>query len=369
MRIIENIIENILDKFRPLFKEDGKLKKFFPAFEAFDHFLLSAPLDASIPPFGRDSMDVKRYMSLVIVALIPSFIASLYFFGWRIIPMLIVSYTAGGVVEVLFGIIRKEEINEGFLVSGFIFPLTLPPNTPLWMVAVGMSFGILMGKEVFGGTGRNLFNSALMGRCFLLLGYPQLMAGAWISPAKGWLGHLLNPLSAFQTSDAVTSATPLVLAKSGQLTSYFDLFIGRVLGSAGETSAIAVLIGGVALMLLGIASYRTIVGLLISFTTLSFLLHSYSPDAANPPLFGLLSGGFLFGTFFMATDPVSSPVTNAGKWVYGALIGTITILIRTFSGFVEGMMFAILFGNVCAPLIDEVFIRLYMRRYAHEKQY
>lgn len=363
------IIENTLDKLRPLFAEQGKLKRLFPVFQALDHFLFSAPLEASVPPFGRDPMDVKRYMSLVIVALLPCLAASLYFFGWRIIPMLIVSYAAGGIVEVLFAIIRKEEINEGFLVSGFIFPLILPPNTPFWIVAVGIAFGVLMGKEIFGGTGRNLFNSALIGRCFLILGYPQVMAMSWMAPAKGGLGHLIHPFSAFQLPDTVTSATPLVLAKNGQFSTLFDLFIGRVSGSAGETSALAILIGGVALMLLGIASYRTIASLLLSFTVLSYLLHSYAPEFANPPLFNLLSGGFLFGTFFMATDPVSSPITIAGKWVYGALIGIIAILIRTFSGFVEGVMFAILFGNICAPLIDEVFIRFYMRRYTREKQY
>lgn len=363
------IIVKMLDTFRPLFEEQGKLKKFFPVFQALDHFFFSAPLETSIPPFGRDPMDVKRYMSLVIVALLPCFGASIYFFGWRLIAMLIVSYTAGGVVEVLFGIIRKEEINEGFLVSGFIFPLILPPKTPFWLVAVGISFGILMGKEIFGGTGRNLFNPALIGRCFLALGYPQIMAISWISPAQGGWGYLLSPGSALQSTDAVTSATPLVLAKSGQFLPLVDLFIGRVLGSAGETSALAVLLGGIFLMLLGIASSRTILSLLISFTGLSFILHSISPESASPALFNLLSGGILFGTFFMATDPVSGPVTAGGKWVYGSLIGIIAILIRTFSGYVEGAMFAILFGNICAPLIDEVVIRFSMRRYAREKQY
>ncbi len=363
------ILEKMLDTFRPLFSEHGKLKAFFPVFQAGDHFFFSAPYTNSTRPFGRDPMDVKRYMSLVIVALIPSFLATLYFFGWRIIGMLIVSYAVGGTVEVLFGIIRKEEINEGFLVSGFIFPLILPPNTPYWLVAVGIAFGILMGKEIFGGTGRNLFNSALIGRCFLALGYPQIMAMSWMAPAEGGWGNLLKPLSIFQPADAVTSATPLVLAKNGQLTALADLFTGRVMGSAGETSALAILLGGIFLIVVGVASYRTVVSLLVAFTGLSFLLHTMSPDVASPPLFNLLSGGFLLGTFFMATDPVSSPVTTRAKWVYGAFIGIVTILIRTFSGYVEGMMFAILFGNICAPLIDEVFIRFYMRRYAREEQY
>lgn len=367
MRIIEKIIERILDNFRPLFEEQGKLKKLFPIFQALDSFVLAVPSETSVAPFGRDPMEIKRYMSLVITALLPCFAAAFYFFGWRILLMLLVSYSAGGAAEVLFAIVRKEEINEGFLVSGFIFPLTLPPQTPLWLVAVGIIFGIVIGKEIFGGTGRNLFNAALVGRCLLVLGYPQIIGASWMSPAKGWTGYLLNPQSLYQTPDAISSATPLVLAKNGQLTSLLDLFIGRVSGSVGETSVVAILIGGILLMLLGIASYRTVLSLLLSFTGLSFILHSVAPEVASPPLFNLLSGGILFGAFFMATDPVSSPITTSGKWVYGSLIGIVAILIRTFSGYVEGAMFAILFGNICAPLIDEVFIRSYMRRYAREK--
>ncbi len=363
------ILEEMLDTFRPLFAEDGKFKAFSPIFQAADNFLFSAPYTNSIRPFGRDPMDVKRYMLMVIAALIPCFLSTVYFFGWRIVAMLIVSYVVGGTVEVLFSLIRKEEINEGFLVSGFIFPLILPPNAPYWLVAVGIGFGVLMGKEIFGGTGRNLFNSALIGRCFLALGYPQVMAMSWMAPAEGWLGHLLNPWLLFQRADAVTSATPLVLAKNGQFTSLVDLFTGRVIGSAGETSALMILLGGIFLLVVGVASYRTVVSLLVAFTGLSFLLHAMSPDIASPAVFNLLSGGLLFGAFFMATDPISAPITTQAKWVYGALIGIITILIRTFSGYVEGMMFAILFGNICAPLIDEVFIRFYMRRYAREEQY
>jgi Na(+)-translocating NADH:ubiquinone oxidoreductase B subunit len=277
--------------------------------------------------------------------------------------MLLVSYVAGGATEMLFSVIRKEELNEGFLVTGFIYPLVLPPGLPLWTVAIGVVFGVVVGKEIFGGTGRNLFNPALVGRVFLALGYPALMTGTWIVPATGGWGHLAMRLD-ITGADAVSTATPLVSAKAGEFASSLDLFFGNVLGSVGETSALAVLIGGLFLVLVGVANWRTVVSILVSFVGLNAILRLAAPDAVAPVLFNLLSGGLLFGAFFMATDPVSGPVTIPGKWTYGLLIGVMTLLVRSFSGFVEGMMFAILFGNVCAPLIDEVIIRMRMRRYA-----
>lgn len=360
------IIAKLLDKVRPLFEEGRGLSPFKPVFQALDNFFFAAPLKTQASPFGRDPLDVKRYMSLVIAALVPSFIAAVYFFGWRILIMLLVSYAAGAVVEVLFAVVRKEEVNEGFLVTGFIFPLVLPPGLPLWMVAVGVIFGVLVGKEVFGGTGRNLFNPALVGRIFLALGYPSAMTSAWIEPALGGWGRLGAPIQ-LAASDALTSATPLVLAKSGTLAAPLDLFIGRVLGSAGETSALAILLGGVFLVAVGVASWRTVLSMLLSFVGFGALFRSLSPATVNPVWFNLLAGSFLFAAFFMATDPVSSPVTQAGKWAYGIIIGAATILIRSFSGFVEGVMFSVLLGNIFAPLIDEVVIRLRVRGYAREK--
>ena len=353
----------ILNKIQPLF-EGGKLSRLNPLFQATDHFLFAAPDKNLNSPFGRDPMDVKRYMILVILAVLPCFFASVYFFGWRIIWMLLVSYAAGLSVEVLFAVIWEDEINEGFFVTGFLFPLILPPALPLWIVAVGVIFGVVVGKEVFGGTGRNLFNPALVGRVFLALGYPTAMTANWILPADGKWGRLIP--KALEV-DAITSATPLVSAKGGNLAAPIDLFLGSVTGSAGETSALAVLIGGVFLVLIGIASWRTVLSILLSFTALTAVLHAVLPDSVSPVWFNLLSGSFLFGTFFMATDPVSGPVTQGGKWAYGIIIGVTAILIRSFSGFVEGVMFAILFGNICAPLIDEVVIRTKIRRYAGER--
>ena len=357
-------LRTISDKLRPSFEENGRFSRLGPAFQALDNFLFAAPHKTENPPFGRDPMDVKRYMSLVITALVPCLIASIYFFGWRIVPMLLVSYVAGGTVEILFSIIRKDEINEGFLVTGFIFPLILPPGLPLWLVAVGIVFGVVVGKEVFGGTGRNLFNPALVGRIFLALGYPSVLASSWIEPAVGGWGRLL-PI--FGKTEAISSATPLVSAKSGELISTLDLILGRVLGSAGETSAIAVLAGGVLLIVVGVASWRTVVAILASFVGLTAMLRGALPLTVSPVLFNVFSGSLLFGTFFMATDPVSGPVTTSGKWAYGILIGVVTVLIRNFSGFVEGVMFAILLANIFSPLMDEFVIRSRMRRYAREK--
>ena len=360
------IVAGVLEKIRPLFAQDGKLSRLHPVFDAADNALFSAVVETERAPFGRDPLDVKRYMFMVIAALLPCFSASVYFFGWRVLLMLLVSYAAGGMVEVLFAIVRKEEINEGFLVTGFIFPMILPPGLPLWMVAVGIVFGTLVGKEVFGGTGRNLFNPALVGRCFLAFGYPAAMTGTWLEPGGGGWGQLFSRFSV-GVPDGVTSATPLVLAKGGTLVSTFDLFLGRIAGSAGETSALAILLGGLFLVLVGVASWRTVLGILVSFVALGAVLHGTHPSAVNPVGFNLLSGGILFGAFFMATDPVTGPVTQSGKWAYGILIGATSMLIRSFSGYVEGVMFAILLGNICAPLMDEAVIRFRIRGYARER--
>jgi Na(+)-translocating NADH:ubiquinone oxidoreductase B subunit len=359
------IINTVMDKLAPMFEPDGRFGSLHHLFQAMDTFLRAPVIRPAGAPLGRDPMDVKRYMSFVIVALMPALLASLYFFGYRVLLLLIVSYVAGGAAEVLFSLIRKEEVNEGFLVTGFIFPLVLPPGLPLWAVAVGVVFGVVVGKEIFGGTGRNLFNPALVGRIFLALGYPALMTAAWIEPVGGAWGRLATGIS-LRAPDAISSATPLVAAKGGTMAAPIDLFLGGVTGSAGETSALAIILGGVFLVAVGVANWRTVVSILGSFTVLNLVLHAAAPDVVAPTLFNLLSGGLLFGAFFMATDPVSGPVTKSAKWTYGIVIGIVTLLIRSFSGFVEGVMFAILFGNICAPLIDEVVIRIGMRRYARE---
>jgi len=357
------LLRKFFDKIEPLFDKGKPLAAFHPVYSMFDNMMFLSNEKTPNAPFGRDPIDIKRYMFIVIIGLGPCFLGALYFYGIRVLWMLIVSYAAGAVVEIAFAVVRKEEVNEGFLVTGFIFPLILPPGIPLWLVAVGMVFGVLVGKEVFGGTGRNLFNPALVGRCFLALGYPSDMAGSWISPGSGTLGNLLNNYQ-LSAPEAISSATPLVQAKGGIFAPLNDLLIGNVLGSAGETSAILVILGGIIVIAAGISNWRTILSIILSFVGFNLLFNLFSPGTANPVLFNLLSGGFLFGAFFMATDPVTSPLTISAKWAYGILIGLLALLIRTFSGFVEGMMFAILLGNIFAPLFDEVVIRARMRRYA-----
>ena len=353
----------ILDKVRPNFEPGGRFSFFKPLFDAFDAFCFSHPENTYFAPFARDSLDVKRYMSMVIIGLLPATLAGLYFFGLRILPVIAVSYMAGGAVEVIFGLVRKETINEGFLVTGLIFPLTLPPGIPLWMVAVGMALGVLIGKEVFGGTGHNIFNPALVGRAIIAVGYAKPMTSAWIEPGTKVWGNLTSYLT---SHDAVTIATPLMDAKKQIFEPLSHMFWGNISGCIGETCTAAILLGGMFLIIIKIANWRTVVGILGSFALLNFVMREISPDTFAPVAFNIMAGGLLFGAFFMATDPVSSPITNPAKWAYGIFIGCVTLLIRSLSGYTEGVMFAILLGNIFAPLFDEVVFRWRFRRYRLE---
>jgi Na(+)-translocating NADH:ubiquinone oxidoreductase B subunit len=267
---------------------------------------------------------------------------------------------AGGAVEVAFAVIRKEPIAEGFLVTGLIFPLVLPPAIPLWMVAVGCAFGVFVGKEIFGGTGRNLFNPAIVGRCFLVLAYPSAMSSSWVEPGHGITGRLLEYVSSSNV-EAMTSATPLIHAKHG-LEDMSHMVLGLdIAGCLGETSGLMIICGGIFLLLTKVSNFRTVVGILASAIAFQAILHGVNPEQYAPAIWHLFAGGLLFGAFFMATDPVSSPSTNEGKWIYGILIGFIVILIRNFSGYVEGVMFAILLGNIVAPIIDEMVFSVRLR--------
>jgi Na(+)-translocating NADH:ubiquinone oxidoreductase B subunit len=229
------------------------------------------------------------------------------------------------------------------------------------MVGVGVVFGVFVGKELFGGTGRNIFNPAIVGRCFLALAYPAAMSGNWITTGSVWPGRMLEYVTASNV-DAISTATPLVLAKQGELVSLWKMLLGNTSGSMGETSAIAIILGGAFLLLTRVANWRTVVSILGSAAVLAGIFHYGQPDRFARPLWHLCAGGLLFGAFFMATDPVTSPVTNAGKWFYGIIIGVITVLIRNFTGYVEGVMFAILLGNIAAPIIDEIAIKVRLRR-------
>ena len=356
----------ILERLRPTFEPGGRLGLLKPLFEAMENFFFTPSTTTLAAPHVRDPLDVKRVMSMVIVALAPCILAAFYFFGLRVLAMIVVSYAVGGAVEVIFAIVRKEDINEGFFVTGMLFPLILPPTLPLWMVGVGVAFGVLVGKEVFGGTGRNLFNPALLGRCFVSLAYPATMAGNWTSPGVGWFGRLFQYVQA-SDADALTAATPLVLAKKGELMALSDMFLGRISGSVGETSAIAIILGGVFLLFTGVANWRTVVSILGTSAVLAGIFHFAQPQEFAPVLWHLFAGGLLFGAFYMATDPVTSPVTNGGKWIYGTLIGAVVMLMRNFTGYVEGVTFAILLGNIAAPVLDEVVIRIRLWRLQGEK--
>lgn len=359
------LLLQLFEKVRPAFEENGKLSSMKPLYEAMENFFFSPPSKALYAPFSREALDIKRYMTMVIIALLPCVAASIYFFGLGVIAIIIVSYMAGGFVEVAFAVIRKESINEGFLVTGLIFPLILPPTTPLWMVAIGCAFGVFVGKEIFGGTGRNLFNPAIVGRCFLALAYPAAMSSNWVEPGHGVLGRLLQYVTTANV-EAMTSATPLIHAKQGLFEDTSHLVLGSISGSIGETSGLMILSGGIFLILTKVANWRTVVSILLSAAVLAAVLNGIDPDRYAPAMWHLFAGGLLFGAFFMATDPVSSPSTNEGKWIYGMLIGAITILIRNFSGYVEGMMFAILLGNIAAPIIDEMVFSIRLRLLRNE---
>jgi len=347
------ILENFFKTANLTFKRYKLLEPFFPVMQATEAFFLGVRENPVSPPFIRDYLDLKRYMFFVVIALAPVTFAGLYFFGPRVLLIIAVSYVAGGLVEVIFAIIRKHEINEGFLVTGLLFPLTLPSTVPLWMVAAGAISGVAIGKELFGGTGHNIFNPALTARCFVYLSYPVAVTSGWIKPGN----NLLNYLDS-SSVDSMTSATPLALYKDGVMTDLTPLFYGSVPGSIGETSALLILVGGIFLVLTGIANYRSTLGMIAGGAITSAAFHYTGFSQFAPPLFTILSGGFLFGAVFMITDPVSSPSFNITKWIYGVLTGALVVVIRSLSGYPGGVMFSILIMNMFSPLIDQIFLTL-----------
>jgi RnfABCDGE-type electron transport complex D subunit len=316
-------------------------KNFKPVLNALDEALFGTDKTTNAAPHIADGMDIKRFMSMVIISLMPAVAAAVYFYGIKALLMIIVSYSAGGAVEVIFAIVRKKEIHEGFLVTGLIFPLTLSPETPLWVVAVGVMFGTLFGKEIFGGTGRNIFNPALVGRLFITIAFPGIMSAAYKVPF----------------TDVITTATPLLDFKNGQAAaSYLDLLLGRTAGSMGEVFRIGIVAGGLYLIYSRVSNWRIPLFYLSAVFVLSYFGNMFFPDKVAEPVFQLLSGGLLFGAFFMASDPVTSPYTKPGKIIFAVLCGLLTVLIRSFSGYVEGVMFSIVIMNGFSPLIDRFIV-------------
>lgn len=343
-------LKKILDKQCDFVKRSPRLKKFFPVLEATDNFFFGPHETTSGAPHIVDHMDIKRFMTCVVIALLPSTIAGIYFYGLKVLAIILVSYAAGGIVEVIFAVVRRKQIHEGFLVTGLIFPLVLPPTIPLWMVAIGSAFGVFFGKEVFGGTGRNIFNPALVGRVFLSVAFPNYFATMWQKPMIGGLSGFVR-----YTTDAVTSATPLIDFKMSHLmTDLHSLIFGLSAGSIGETFRIGVILGGLFLIFTKIVDWRTPVTFIATVAIFALIGNHYAPNTFADPLFQIMTGGLLFGAFFMATDPVTSPLTFGGKWFYGIMLGILTVLIRALSGFVEGVMFSILLMNAIAPLIDSL---------------
>lgn len=389
-----NFIQKFSEKFAHHFDKGRKFERFYYLFEVIDTFFLTPNNRTSKGPHIRDKIDSKRFMMTVVIAVIPAMIAGAYNIGlqanlakgiitgtmWEcfltgflvMLPVIIVTYGVGLFWEILFAIIRKHEINEGFFVTGILFVLILPPTIPLWQVGVAVTFGVIIGKEVFGGTGMNIFNPALTARAFLFFTYPGKISGdkVWtaIDIAKdklvdGYSGA--TPLLVASGSGVGQSATSVVESAGFTLE---NMFLGLIPGSMGETSTLAILIGAFILLVTGVASWRIMTAVAIGGFGTALIMNliagpSFSGIFSLPPHWHFVMGGFAFGMVFMATDPVSASGTNTGKWIYGLLIGFLAIIIRTLNpAYPEGMMLAILFMNVFAPLIDYYVVKANIRR-------
>src|SRR6056300_697064 len=391
-------LRSTLDKLEPQFKPGGRYENWYALYEAVDTIFYSPNHVTKATAHVRDGIDLKRIMITVWFAVFPAMFYGMYNLGfqaneviaaqggalegWRgailysiagsdpsslwdcfwygalhFLPIYAVTFVVGGFWEVLFAMKRGHEVNEGFFVTSILFALICPPDLPLWQAALGISFGVVIGKEVFGGTGKNFLNPALTGRAFLYFAYPAQLSGdaVWVAV------------------DGYTSATPLALNAMGgvdaitQQWTWFDAFIGNIPGSIGETSTLMVLIGGAVLLLTRIASWRIVAGVFLGMFLLSGLFNMIGSDSnpafATPWYWHLVMGGFAFGMVFMATDPVSSAMTNGGKWGFGILVGVMTVLIRVVNpAFPEGIMLAILFANLFAPLMDHFVVQANIKR-------
>ncbi|MEM9185954.1 MAG: NADH:ubiquinone reductase (Na(+)-transporting) subunit B, partial [Planctomycetota bacterium] len=408
------LLRDQLDRVEPLFTKGGSLEKLYPLYEAMDTFLYTPGHVTKAASHIRDSLDMKRMMIMVVVALLPCFFMAFWNTGYQanlaiaeygappysgsitglgilgplddrenymqwlglehdpanhlsnivygglfFLPIYIVTMAVGGNIEALFASVRRHEINEGFLVTGALFPLSLAPTTPLWQVALGIAFGVIFGKEIFGGTGKNFLNVALTARAFLYFAYPKYQSGEWVEA-----GNAINGVwVAAGKVDGYSSATILTnmgtaevgtlpTASTSMAYSWFDCFMGWIPGSMGSTSALACLLGAAILIATGIGSWRIMAGVVLGLIGMSTVLWAFRDLSDNPmayisPAWHLVIGGVAFGAVFMATDPVSASMTEVGKWWYGGLIGVVTALIRVINpAYPEGIMLAILFGNV-----------------------
>lgn len=373
-----NFLRNFLDKQKPQFEKGGRFQKFHSVFTGFESFLFVPNHTTASGAHIRDAVDLKRTMIIVVLALLPALFFGIYnvgyqhfnaagilaeksffelfFYGlWKVLPMIIVSYVVGLGIEFAVAQIKGHEINEGFLVSGLLIPMIMPVEAPLWMIAISTAFAVIIGKEIFGGTGMNIWNPALLARAFFFFSYPSYISGdgVWIADKP----------------DTFSGATPLAEAVAGTPLTYdlHTMFWGFIPGSIGETSTFCILLGAALLLITGVANWRIMsmvfAGGLLMSAILCWTLPESNPYAHITPLEQIVMGGFAFGAVFMATDPVTGSQTNTGKYIYGLLIGMLAIIIRSINpGFPEGMMLAILLMNTFAPLIDWFVVQSNIKR-------
>ena len=373
----------IVDKIKPTFEKGGKLSFLQSTFEGFETFLFVPNTVTLKGAHIRDSIDLKRTMALVVIALVPAVIMGMFNTGYwhfqsigenipfwtfdsfwygflRVLPLIVVAYGVGLGIEFAIAQVKGHEINEGFLVSGMLIPLIVPIDTPLWMVALATAFAVIIAKEIFGGTGMNIFNVSLITRAFLFFAYPSFMSGD-----KIWIDGLSKGAGVI---DGFSGATPLADAAAGnidKLPSVMEMFMGYIPGSVGETSTLAILIGAFILIYTGIASWKIMLSGVIGGAVMGIILNTFAvnPFMEVPFWHHLMLGGFAFGIVFMATDPVTATQTEKGKWIYGFLIGVLAILIRVLNpAYPEGVMLAILFMNVFAPLIDHYIVEANIKK-------
>jgi Na+-transporting NADH:ubiquinone oxidoreductase subunit B len=396
-------IRSYFNSIEPHFERGGKYEKYYPIFEMIETIFFTSNTVTKVAPHARSFVDMKRVMTYVVISTIPCVLWALYNTGfqtnsalaslgsmgetgWRIsllqitglgldpqsllsnithgllyfLPIYLTTLIAGGICEVTFATIRGHEVNEGFLVSSMLFALTLPASTPLWQVALGIAFGVVVGKEVFGGTGKNFLNPALTGRAFLYFAYPAYMSGDSIwTPVDGYSAATSLGISASEGYESL----------SNYGITWMDAFLGNIQGSLGETSTLAIGMGLVFLLMTKIANYRMIVGCLLGMIIFSSFLNWVGSDTnpmfSMPWYWHLVIGSYAFGLVFMVTEPVSASHTNMGRYIYGALIGFMVVMIRVLNpAFPEGMMLAILFGNIFAPLIDHFVVMANIKRRA-----
>ena len=374
-----------------LLEKGGKLYWLHSSIDAFDTFLRVPGTVTFKGAHVRDGIDLKRVMIMVVIALVPAALFGMYNVGlqtstlygldwgfwhmfWygllRMLPLFVVSYAVGLAIEFASAQIREEEVNEGYLVTGFLIPLIVPVDVPLWMLALATAFSVIFVKEVFGGTGMNIWNPALVARAFLFFSYPSSMSGSSVWVSKTWV-------PALKDVDAVSAATPLAIAHDGAFDaatgavgqySFMDMFWGFIPGSTGETSVIAILLGAILLVWTGVASWKIMVSSLAGGLLVGWL-GQIGGATTLPCYYQLVMGGFLFGSVFMATDPVTAAQTETGKWIYGFLVGALAVVVRLWNpGYMEGMMLAILLMNTFAPLIDHCVVSVATSRRAKKAQ-